>query len=70
MINCHYLADNFEDEFMSAASDTDLEFPGQMISVETTSMMSDVRLNISQLHILLRILRYKLGANCLRKNIK
>ena len=34
-----------------------------MSVVETTSMMSDVGLNISQLRIFLRILRNKLGAN-------
>ena len=33
-----------------------------MSAVETTSMISDVGLNISQLRILLRILRNKLGA--------
>ena len=33
-----------------------------MSAVETASMMSDVGLNISQLRILLRILRNKLGA--------
>ena len=34
-----------------------------MSAVETESLMSDVGLNISQLRILLRILRNKLGAN-------
>ena len=34
-----------------------------MSVVETASVMSDVGLNIFQLHILLRILRNKLGAN-------
>ena len=33
-----------------------------MSAVETTSLMSDVGLNISQLRILLRILHNKLGA--------
>ena len=33
-----------------------------MSAVETTSLMSDVGLNISKLRILLRILRNKLGA--------
>ena len=33
-----------------------------MSAVETASLMSDVGLNISQLRILLRILRNKLGA--------
>ena len=35
---------------------------GQMSDVETATLMSDVGINISQLRILLRILRYKLGA--------
>ena len=41
-----------------------------MSAVETASLMSDVGLNISQLRILLRILRNKLGAKmCEPKNI-
>ena len=51
--SCHYLADNFEDDFMSTAGDVDHTFSGQTSSVETTSMMSDVGLNISQLYIIL-----------------
>ena len=60
---CRYLADNYEDKFIIAASDSGLTFSGQMSAVETASMMSNVGLNISQLHIILRILRDKLGAN-------
>ena len=56
-----YLADNYEDEFISAAGDSSLTFSGQMSAVKTASMMSDVGLNISQLRIFLRILRNKLG---------
>ena len=59
---CRYLADNYEDGFISAAGGSGLTFSSQMSAVETTSMISDVDLNISQLCILLRILRYKLGA--------
>ena len=56
---CRYLAENYEDEFISTASDSGLIFSGQMSAVETASLMSDVGLNISQLRILLRILRNK-----------
>ena len=59
---CRYLAEKYEDEFITTAGDSGLLFSGQISAVETTSMMNDVGLNISQLHILLRILRNKLGA--------
>ena len=59
---CRYLADNYEDEFISAAGDSGLTFSGQMSAVETASLMSDGGVNISQLRIRLRILRNKLGA--------
>ena len=59
---CRYLVENYEDEFITAAGNSGLSFSGQMSAIETTSMMSDVGLNISQLCILLRILRNKLGA--------
>ena len=59
---CRYLAENYEDEFISAAGDSGLTFSGQMLAIVTTSLMSDIGLIISQLHILLRILRNKLGA--------
>ena len=36
-----------------------------MSAIESTSMMSDIGLNISQLRVLLRILRNKLGAKML-----
>ena len=39
-----------------------MSFSGQMSAVKIASMMSDIGLNISQLRILLRILRNKLGA--------
>ena len=43
----HYLADNFEDEFMSTTGGTGLTFSNQMSSVENINMMSDVGLNTS-----------------------
>ena len=48
----HYLADNFEDEFMSTTGGTGLAFSNQMSSVENINMISDVGLNTSQLRIL------------------
>ena len=59
---CRYRTENYEDEFISAAGNSGLTFSGQMSAVETASMTSDVCLNISQLHLLLRIIRNKLGA--------
>ena len=53
----HYLAENYEDEFISATDDSDLILSNQMSAVKTTSMVSGVGLNISQLRILLSILR-------------
>ena len=32
---CRYLAENYEDEFIAAAGDSDLIFSGQMLAVET-----------------------------------
>ena len=58
---CRYLAENYEDEYISATGDSGLTFSGQISVVETASLMSDVGLNISQLRILLRILRNTLG---------
>ena len=45
---CRYLADNYENEFISAAGDYGLTFSGQMSAVQTVSLMSYVGLNISQ----------------------
>ena len=59
---CRYLADNYEDAFISAAGDSGLTFSGQMSAVETAILIGNIGLNISQLCILLRILRNKLGA--------
>ena len=52
---CCYLVENYEDEFISTTSGSCLTFFGQMLVVETASMMSDVGLIISQLRILFRI---------------
>ena len=65
IILCRYLAENYEDDFIAAVGDSGLTFSGQMSDVETTSKMSDVGSNISQLRILLRILRNKLSATFL-----
>ena len=46
---CRYLAENYEDEFITAAGDSGLILSAQMSAVETASMMSDVGLNISQI---------------------
>ena len=63
MINlCHYIAECYEDELVSAVGDSGLTFPGSMSVIETTSMINDFGINISQLRILLRILRCKIGA--------
>lgn len=49
----HYIADNLEDEFISASGDACQNFASKISYVKTISMMSDIRLNISQLRILL-----------------
>ena len=64
-----YLGQNYEDECISTTGDSDLTFSGQISAVETTSMMSDVGLNISQLRIHLRILCNKLGKKNLNLKI-
>ena len=60
---CRYLAEHYDDEFITAAGDSRLTFSGQKSAVETTSMMSDVGLYISQLRILFILLQNKLSAN-------
>ena len=60
---CHYMAEFYEEEYTSAAGDSGLTFSGSMSAIETTGMMNDGGINISQLRILLRILRHKIGAN-------
>ena len=56
------MAEYYEDEFVSAAGDSGLTFSASMSAIETTSMINDVDNNISQLRILLRILRHESGA--------
>ena len=51
---CHCIAEYYEDEFVSAAGDTGLIFSGSISPIETTSMINDSGINISQLRILLR----------------
>ena len=59
---CHYIAEYYKDEFVSAASDPGLTFSGVMSAIETASMMNNVGINFSQLRILLRILQHKISA--------
>ena len=59
---CCYLAENYEDEFITTAGDSGLTFFSQMSAVETASMMNDAGHNSFLLRILLRILQKKLGA--------
>ena len=42
---CHYIAEYYEDEFVSAAGDSGLTFSGSMSAIETASMMNDVGIN-------------------------
>ena len=42
----HYLANNFKNEFMFTFDDAGLNFSDQILSVETSSIMSDIRLHI------------------------
>ena len=56
---------NYGDEFITTAGDSGQIFSGQISAIESTSMMSDVGLNISQLRVHLRMLRNKLGAKML-----
>ena len=44
---CYYIAEYYEDGFVSAASDSGLTFSGSMSAIETSSMMNDVSINIS-----------------------
>ena len=59
---CHYIAEFYEEEYITVAGDSGLTFSGFMSDIETASMMNDVGINISQLRILIRILRHKIGA--------
>ena len=44
---CHYIAECYEDEFVSAAGDLGLTFSGSMSAIETARMMNNVGINIS-----------------------
>ena len=65
---CHCIAEFYEEEYVSTAGDSGLTFSGSMSAIESASMMNDVGINISQLRILLRILRYGIGVNYLNLN--
>ena len=41
-----------------------------MFAIETTSMMNDIGINLSQLRILLRILRHKIRAKLFEPELK
>ena len=71
MINlCHYIAEYYEDEFVSAAGDLCLTISGSISTIETGSMMNDVDNNISQLRILHRILRHNIGVKLFEPQYK
>ena len=56
--SCHYIAEFYEEEYISAAGDSGLTFSDSMSVIESTSMINDIGINISQSRILLRILRH------------
>ena len=66
----HYIAKCYEDEFVSAAGGSCFTFSGSMSTIETASMIYDVGINISQLRILLRIVRHKIGAKLFESKSK
>ena len=59
---CHYIAEYCEDEFVSAIGDSGLTVSCLMSAIKIASMMNDIGINISQLYILLRKIRHKIGA--------
>ena len=59
---CHYIAEYYKDQFVSATSDSGLTLSSLMSTIDITSILNDVGINISQLRILLRLLRHKIGA--------
>ena len=67
---CHYIAEYYEDEFVSAAGDSGLTLSSSLSAIETTSIMNDVGINISQLRVLLRINDIILVLNCLNLSPK
>ena len=64
------IAKYYIDEFTSVAGDSGLTFAGQISAIKTASMMNDIGINISQLRILLRILRHKIGAKLFEPETK
>ena len=71
MINlCHCIVESYEEYFISIAGDYSFTFSRQMSAIEIASILSNIDLNISQLCILLRILRYKLGAKIYEPEMK
>ena len=44
---CHYIAECYENEFVSAAGDSGLTFSSSISTIETISMINDVDINIS-----------------------
>ena len=67
---CHYVADFYEEEYVSIAGDSELTFSGSMSAIKTSSMMNDVGIHISQLRILLIILRHKIGVKLFERESK
>ena len=65
---CHYMTKFYEEEYTSATGDSGLTYSGSMSTIESASMMNDFGINISQLRILLRILRHKIGAKLFNLN--
>ena len=59
---CYYMAEFYEEKYTSTAGDSGLTFSDSMSAIVTASMMNDVGINISELHILLIILRHNIGA--------
>lgn len=58
---CRRISETYENSTLSVTGDFDPTLSGQIVGIETVSMTSGADLNISQLSILLRILRHKLG---------
>ena len=67
---CHYIPDFYEEEYISAAGESGFKFSGSMSTIETASMMNDVGIHISQLRIILRVLRHKIGAKLFEPKIE
>ena len=55
-----YITEFYKNDFISAAGDSGLAFSDQMSTIETASMMNGGGINITQLRVLLRILRHKI----------